>query len=105
MTPKSAATVREVSAFPVDLQTMVSTNVGIDSTETLSSSVDSEFKKYTLPPAERNEIQPYRFELTVERSEDSASQNVSRDDDNTSENISRDDNSGAEYVSCLKNVD
>lgn len=83
----------------------MSTNVGIDSTETLSSSADSEFEEYALPQAEWNEIQPYWFELTVERSEDSASENVSRDDDNASKNFSRNDDSSAEYVSRLESVD
>ena len=68
---------------------MASTNADIDSTDTPSSSTDSEFEEYALPPAEQSEIQPYQFEPTVERGEEGASENDSRDDDSGSENISR----------------
>ena len=57
---------------------MATADSDIDSTEDPSSSTDSEFEEYATPPFGRNEIQPYRFEPTVERDEDSASENVSR---------------------------
>ena len=96
MTSKSEEAVREVGKFPADFRTMASMNADINSTDTPSSSTDSEFEEYALPSAKQNEIQPYRFEPTVERSEEGASENVSRDDDV---------DSGAENISHLENME
>ena len=86
--------------------TMATADAGIDSTEDPSSSTDSQFEEYATPPAGRNEMQPYRFEPTVERDEDSASEKVSRDDDSIAQNATRNGDSGAEnVVSCLENID
>ena len=79
MTSKSEETVSEVyvKAFQPNLTTMAAADADVNSTEDSSSSTDSEFEEYTTPPAGQNEIQPYRFEPTVERDEDSTSENVS----------------------------
>ena len=84
---------------------MATADANIDSTEDPSSSTDSEFEEYTTPPPGRNEMQPYRFEPTVERDEDSASENISRDNDSIAENATRNGDSGAENVSRLENID
>ena len=68
---------------------MVTADADIDSTEDPSSSTDSEFEEYATPPAGWNEMQPYRFRPTLERDEDSASENVTRDDGSGAENVSR----------------
>ena len=84
---------------------MATADADINSTEDPSSSTDSEFEEYATPPAGRNKIQPYRFEPTVERDEDSASENVSRDDDSIAENAIQTGDSGAENISCLESID
>ena len=95
-----------LKAFQPNLTTMATADADIDSTEDPSSSTDSEFEEYATPPAGRNEIQPYRFEPTIERDEDSASENVSRHDDSIAENATRCGDSGAEnVVSRLENID
>ena len=79
---KSEGTVREVyvKAFQPNSTMMVTTDADINNMEDPSLSTDSEFEEYATPPAGRNEIQQYQFEPTVERDEDSTSENVSRDD-------------------------
>ena len=83
-----------IKVFQPNLTTMATADSDIDSTEDPSSSTDSEFEEYMAPPAGRNNIQPYRFEPTVER-----------DDDSIAENVSGNDDSGAENVSRLENID
>ena len=78
---------------------MATADADINSTEDPSSSTDSEFEEYATPPARQNEIQPHWFEPTVEREEDSTSENVSQNDNSGAENVSQNDDSGAENVS------
>ncbi len=66
-----------MKVFQPNLTTMATADLDIDSTEDPSSSTDSEFEEYMAPPAGRNKIQPYRFEPTVERDDDSIAENVS----------------------------
>ena len=107
MTSKTEETVIQVyvKAFQPNMMTMGTADADIDSMEDPSSSTDSEFEEYVTPPAGRNEIQPYRLESTVERIEDSASENVSRDNDSIAENVTQNGDSGAENVSRLENID
>lgn len=59
-------TMRGISTFLVNLGTMATTVVNVDSMGPTSSTTDSELEDYAQPPARQNEMQPY-IVSTVER--------------------------------------